>query len=439
MTITKSEYDALLKKGALLDQTMTDKRSQATSSPASVLELKYVDRASTSGSQATSDKGIVDLSGRILQDQDGAMRYLGASSGSAFLTDLRAYMATVVIGLNATTPGLMSTESDFISALGKYQTHDSRPLAATTGDPMTLPTSNEALKMLSEFRYWIQDGAATVESGGTYFFRSIDQLVQEYEDHLENPSLEFDALSMASINAAFAVACQIDPSCGPEWDVNGQTFFARAKDLVGNPLETSSIGDATVLALMGFYLLNSNRRDAAYMYLSIAMHITLVHGVHQAWQVEEDGKRLFWNLYCIDRWLAMLVGRPVMIEDPYIKLDMPREAKGLPSPRGLCAQIELSRISHFIGAHIYDSTGAKFGNMRGRMGEALDRLALWQTNLPDILQYTGTSFSQDRAVYELRMHHNQVHSSFEFEGNWLTSLSWSSSLSDLYCSVQSRT
>ena len=189
----------------------------------------------------------------------------------------------------------------------------------------------------------------TVESGGLFYYYNIDELVSQYQAYVADPSGGQAAQNMAVTNAAFAVACQFNPSCSPDWERSGgQTFFARARDLIGNPLDVSTINDAAVLALLGFYLLNSNRRDAAYIYVSVAMHILVVHGVHRGWMIEEDGKRLFWTLYNLDRWLAKLMGRPAMIDDASIKLDLPREARGMPSPKGLCAHIELSRISHYI-------------------------------------------------------------------------------------------
>jgi Fungal specific transcription factor domain len=184
----------------------------------------------------------------------------------------------------------------------------------------------------------------------------------------------------------------------------------RARDLVGNPLDASNINDATVLALLGYYHLNSNRRDVAYLYINVAMHILVVHGIHRAWMIDEDGKRLFWTIYSLDRWLSKLMGRPVLISDDSIKLDLPRDAKGLPPPKGLCAHIHLSRISHYITSHVYEEchSGAGPSSMITCIQTALVMLREWRQSLPDLLQLTEDNFSQDRAVYDLRMHHNQV-------------------------------
>ena len=320
------------------------------------------DQSSISGSEHSPSSNVstfpADLEGpregRILQDPDGVIRYLGESAGATFLDHLREHLVTCFpLAFDGTWPSSDSS-TGFIAALGRYQTHDSRALPTTTIDSFTLPTKDEALTMLSEVRYWAQDGAATVESGGIHYWVNIDELISSYYAYLSAPRAKDVSSNLALINAAFALACQFNPSCGPKWDSSsGQTFFARARALIGNPFEVSTIADGHALSLLGFYLLNWNRRDAAYIYISVAMHILVVHGVHRAWMIDEDGKRLFWTIYNLDRWLSCLMGRPPMIADEAIKLDLPRHSRGLPSPRGLCAQIpavqnlKFHSIEHF--------------------------------------------------------------------------------------------
>jgi hypothetical protein len=242
--------------------------------------------------------------GRILTDPDGTVRYLGESSGATFLNHLREYMATVFpLAFEATWP--VSTNPDttaFISALGRYQTHDSRPLLSSTVDPLILASRDQAAIMLAQFRDSAQDGQGAFGSGGIYYWFDPEAVMNSYLGYADGLRTLEASQNVVTANAVFAVACQLNPSCSPEWEAGfGQTFFARARDLMGNPLDVSTINDATVLALLGFYLLNSNRRDAAYIYISMSMHILIVHGVHRAWMVDEQGKRLFWTVYILDR------------------------------------------------------------------------------------------------------------------------------------------
>ena len=410
ITITRTEYDELLRNS----QSSNSQLPQEAGSSSSGQDHSSIPSNAPSpviGVSICSADPDAPLEGLILRDPDGTIRYHGASSGATFLNHLREYMATIFpLTFNATWPSSDESTS-FIAALGRYQTHDSKPLVTVTTDSHILPTKDEALVMLSELRYAAQNGAATTESGGIHYWANIDELISSYNAHLSAPAAEDGSSNSSLINAAFALACQFNPSCAPNWDTtSGQTFFARARALVGNPLDVSTIADASVLSLLGFYLMNCNRRDAAYIYISVAMHILVVHGVHRAWMIDEEGKRLFWTTYNLDRWLSCLMGRPPNIQDEAIKLDLPRESRGLPPARGLCAHVKLSRISNYIVSNVFDVSKQPvepLGTARC-IRKALQMLKDWRERLPDILTYIEESFSQDRAVYELRMAHNQV-------------------------------
>lgn len=303
VTISKSEYEALKRNCESLEQRQASSTfSELNYQPIrqSVAHPEQGDLEGTHGDNEISlNEPNAPREGRVLQDPHGTVRYLGESSGATFLNHLREFMATVFpVAFNTTWPGPQATETKFISALGHYHTHDSRPLLISSADPLLVPSKDQARRMLSELRLWTQDGPSTSISGGLYYWANTDDLMAQYETYLADPQSPEANQSLALVNAAFAIACQFNPDCAPEWDAgHGQTFFARARMLIGNPLDVASLSDANVLTLLAFYLLNSYRRDASYMYISVALHIFLVHGVHRAWLIEEDGKRKFWNAY----------------------------------------------------------------------------------------------------------------------------------------------
>lgn len=307
VTIPRRQKEALASRCGLLEQALAE---AIPSDRERAKLLEHLQAAEDPQGRATKsiDFKIPEdeqnvREGRILQDPDGTVRYLGESSGATFLNHLREYMATVFpLTFESTGPGTSNPDTAFISALGRYQTHDSRPLLTSGVDPLLLPTKEEAINMLTELSYCAQNGDNTFPSGGIYYWLNQQSVMMEYQAYLDANGAFDISPNMVTANAAFAVACQFNPHCAPNWEsASGQTFFARAKNSLGNPLDVSVVNDASVLALLSFYLLNNNRRDAAYIYVSVAMHILIVHGVHRAWLVDEQGKRLFWTVYILDR------------------------------------------------------------------------------------------------------------------------------------------
>ncbi|KAL8723910.1 MAG: hypothetical protein Q9181_007086 [Wetmoreana brouardii] len=305
ISISIGQYEALHQKCTLLENCLAE-LLPSDADRTKIMQL--VELRETQGHDPQTVEDHVEgaqshLEGRILEDPDGIVRYLGESSGATFLNHLREYVVTAFpLAFGSASSGASNCETAFLAALGRYQTHDSRPLVITDVDPLLLPDEDQAASMLLELQFAAQDGAAEYDSGGIYFFLDTKELLENYWSYVQGDnSTEIDQ-KMVVANAAFAVACLMNPSCAPEWvAMFGQTFFSRARGSLANPLDVSILSDAKALALLSFYLLNSNRRDAAYHHNSTAMGILIVHGIHRAWMTDELGKRLFWTVYILDR------------------------------------------------------------------------------------------------------------------------------------------
>lgn len=281
--------------------------------------------SSTSATLELNDGPEDENDGRLLQDPDGAVRYLGSTSGATFLDLIKEFMTTVFP--LAWPSSHEQSELTFIGSLGRYQTWDSRPLIVQDVDPFWHPSKTEMAMMMAQLRYFIQDGSGDFPSGGIYYWNGLD--LSFFDSKM--PELTADPHSLrklALFHAALAMSCQLDaPSESSNNDSmrRGETFFARARWLLGNPLDTtlSNIFDIAVLSMMSMYLVEMNRRDAAYIYVSLGMHIAVMNGVHRGWVHNEQCKRSFWTLYIMDRWLSVLNGRPPSILDEAIKLSLP--------------------------------------------------------------------------------------------------------------------
>jgi hypothetical protein len=212
-------------------------------------------------------------------------------------------MATAFpLAFNNSWPGLQNPETVFITSLGRYQTHDSRPLLVPNVDPLWFPSRTEASILLAEFRYLAQDGNGDFPCGGIYYWGDWIKLLQNVHPLANVPM--HTSPDLAALNAAFAVASQAGKAVVTNAETSyGDPYFARARTLLRNPLDYITVGDAAALGLLAFYLMERNRRDSAYMYISVAVHILIMHGVHRGWTVDEPGKRVFWTIYILERWV----------------------------------------------------------------------------------------------------------------------------------------
>lgn len=337
-TLQKNEIERLRKRCATLErglqallpdenarQELLLRLENDSTPPESPLANLQLDTSSLEATEATEA-----TEGRLLFDPDGNVRFLGETSGATFLNFLKEFMLTLVPLTFGLEPGNTSPDdgSIFVASIGRYQTFDSRPLQDPDVDPLWLPTRTEMTLMLAEFRYHVQDGNGDFPSGGVYFWGclgavpTVDTLLLSNTDAIDSDNYRY----LAFYHVTFALASQFTnqiPLQGEEEDA----YFKRARMLLGNPLDTVrfTIRDVPVLALMGFYLIERNRRDFAYMYVSLAIHIAITHGAFRHC-VDEAPKRIFWTLYILDRWLSCLMGRPPTLLDEAIRLPLPADA-----------------------------------------------------------------------------------------------------------------
>ena len=264
-----------------------------------------------------SDEG----EGRFPYDSEGAARYNGESSGATFLDQLKRFMRTLMGSLTL-IPGFEDSPT-FMSSIGRHQTYDSRPLTDPDVNPGWLPTSAEMSSMLRKLRVYIQDGNGTYESGGILWWGDLVNVPKS------NPLAHLGTMDgnrhLAFYHICFALSVSIGhTSLRLPDSESAEAYFKRARMLLGNPLDAVhfTLTDVPALSLMAFYLIEVNRRDAAYMYVGIAVHIAIMHGAFR-YAANETSKRVFWTLYILDRWISVLMGRPPSISDESIRLPLP--------------------------------------------------------------------------------------------------------------------
>ncbi|KAH6609952.1 n-terminal binuclear zn cluster-containing dna binding domain-containing [Trichoderma cornu-damae] len=371
------------------------------------------------GHSVKSEPEDEQTTGRLLQDPDGTARFLGETSGATFLDHLKELLGAV-LPLVQGEPQL-SHEHDgsaFLSSLGRYYTDDSRPLAERDPMPISLPSGEDLGTLLSKLRHLIQDGNGEWPSGGIYWWGELNNVPAPVAsppsssdaDLNEYRYLAFYHAALAVITRANTLSEEVHGSASTP--SLSEAYFARAAVLVGNPLDITrccTIGDVATLCLMSAYLIEMNRRDAAYMHVAAAMHICIMLGVHRG-LVDERGKRVFWTVYIMDRWLSCLMGRPHIIMDDAIRIQLPADAPSMPPAAGLKAHVELSRISGYVVCNTYRV--APWEEARGGLSKQPDKaiwmLQQWQSTLPPRLQLSPDGLSSDPACCFLHMRYNML-------------------------------
>ncbi|KAL6704439.1 hypothetical protein ACN47E_008183 [Coniothyrium glycines] len=343
--------------------------------------------------------------GRLLRDGDGHTRFLGETSGASFLDALKDFMYGLI-------PYSFDRESDdgsrFVMNQGRYQTFDSRPLPDPDVDPLWLPTRTDMTLMLAELRHMVQDGNGDFPSGGIYYWGDLDSLPASMASSVSLSTMTTDDTfrNLAFYHVCFALAATNRQPSFEYPERSTEAFFNRARRLLGNPLDSVlfTLDDVGVLALMGFYLIEMNRRDAAYMYVSVAIHIAIIHGAFNS-QCSEAKKRIYWTLYILDRWLSILMGRPPTIADEIMRIPLPCDVESMPPSAGLRAHVELAGVTGYIVCETFKIAPrqSNAGYTTQSIDKALALLEEWRDQLPPSLALMPDPCTPDPACYSLHM------------------------------------
>lgn len=109
----------------------------------------------------------------------------------------------------------------------------------------------------------------------------------------------------------------------------GFDYFTAALSLLPGVHEEGSIACVEILALVGYFMQNLNRRDAAFLYVGMALRMAISLGLHQEVNpcdtpmldqtldetAREHRRRVWWSVYSLDRILSVNAGNPITIQD----------------------------------------------------------------------------------------------------------------------------
>jgi proline utilization trans-activator len=197
----------------------------------------------------------------------------------------------------------------------------------------------------------------------------------------------------------------------------GFGYFTQALQFLPDIHEESSILFVETLALIGYYLQNLNRRDAAFLYVGIALRMAISLALHQEVpsshldDIErERRRRVWWSVYSLDRILCIKSGNPITIEDKDIGVALPAR---LPSEPEYCPAVVLrhytvlSTILGRIGNSIYRKVPKSGSSIIASVHDIMTSLSQWHRDIPDELRFDPAKLDVSRESVSTFLHYYQ--------------------------------
>ncbi|KAJ5961399.1 hypothetical protein N7501_006340 [Penicillium viridicatum] len=182
----------------------------------------------------------------------------------------------------------------------------------------------------------------------------------------------------------------------------GFKYFKHALRFLPDIHEEGSIFFVEVLCYVAYYMQNLNRRDAAFLYIGLALRMAISLGLHQ--EVSDPAisesdrnrrRRAWWSVYSLDRLLSVKSGNPITIHDEDIGITWPTTVGGStfdPWPSTVLTHYtQLSRILGRIGEEIYRKKPGSGSNLVASVQSITNDLSGWLRQVPDRLRIDFTT------------------------------------------------
>ncbi|EEB06690.2 transcription factor [Schizosaccharomyces japonicus yFS275] len=217
----------------------------------------------------------------------------------------------------------------------------------------------------------------------------------------ENPDGSINAVSYCLYFTILALGCLA--SSDKDQFTKADAFFANVIDKRGGLLFCNSLDALKLTALIVLYFHCTCRVSAAWITLGYAIRISQTLGLHRnssVWSIGPDDVQeravIFWNIYILDRIMAMVTGKPYCLQDIDIDQEIPffsvydccglravQEDK-LSSFNFYEAVLQLARINGRILSALYSAQAMKDTNAQisERIIDLDKQLCLWKVRLP---------------------------------------------------------
>ncbi|KIW42414.1 uncharacterized protein PV06_05969 [Exophiala oligosperma] len=244
-------------------------------------------------------------------------------------------------------------------------------------------------------------GAQYIYIGTIFSFLQPDTFekrLQQAYGHPPNLGNREECLAYCQILLIFAYGQMYSVN---QWSGNdgppGFTYFKHALWLLPDIHQEGSILFVEVLSLIAPYMQNLNRKDAAFLYIGLALRMAISLGLHQEIDdptmdmvEQEHRRRVWWSVYSMDRIISVKSGNPISIHDEDIDVAWPSPIPGIDAnlspPRVLAHYTQLSRILGRIGEGIYRKKHKTGTNLLTSVQSIMHDLSEWLSHVPQELR-----------------------------------------------------
>ncbi|KIW12639.1 hypothetical protein PV08_09917 [Exophiala spinifera] len=357
------------------------------------------------------DNPITEETTQLVNSPGGERQYLGVSSSLSLGLRFRDFIDTL---RNSLDQGVEPDASSHrLMALPAAQ----HKLQRSSPDTVVLPPFAQAKRLFAaQYAYFgttffLCDQAKFEKSLNKTYHGELDLMCQK------------DCLDYCQvlIILAFGQLYSIN-----QWTSNdgppGFEYFQRAITLLPDLHAQGSTTFVEVLALAAWFFQNLNRRDAAFLYIGLALRMAITLGLHQEVKdpncdpaAREYRRRLWWSVYSMDRILCIKLGNPPMVEDEDIGVFLPSCLGDEPetcSAVALRHYTQLSTILGKIAKTLYRRVHTpQHHNLVRTMRSILADLSKWDNNLPAHLRFdlSKTDHHQpiSREAVSIYLHYSQ--------------------------------
>ncbi|PYH92670.1 Zn(II)2Cys6 transcription factor [Aspergillus ellipticus CBS 707.79] len=319
---------------------------------------------------------------RLLRNLRGERVYVGKAASLSFLQLVRdtvsQYIGPSQFSHNMKSEDMLETETP----------HDV---------PSALNGKLDSYQLLGYYR---------VYSSATSGFISVlsDAEAMQALDSLIEPDSRLDKTRMALADMIIAIGAQSSKR-NPAAERLERFFFSRAqRTAFEGMLENPSLELVRLFLLMSFYMLGACRRNAAFMYLGVAVRAAMALGLHLTELADgvptpeqHQRARVWMSVYILDLLVSSILGRPTATAA--LRSEMRDSSIPYPQPE---SHLSMSLVASYKISGILDEIIARMYSKEGASAEAaeslLKRLKRWSDDLPEpLVEPPSTDFDEPAA------------------------------------------